>query len=441
MKNLPLLASAFALLLAAPASAKSGEPDPAKLKQYVEKLVSFGTRHTLSSADDPKRGIGAARRWAKSEFEAMSKACKNCLTIEMLEQQMSGPRVPNGVNIVDVLAIKPGRMGWDHVIIIAGHIDSRVSDVMDFTKDAPGANDDGSGSALVIEAARLMSTQPQGNATIVFALLSGEEQGLFGGKLLAETAKKRGWKVSAMLNNDIVGNTVGTDGRVVSDRVRVFSEGIRASEDITTQLARRGSGGEDDGPSRSLMRYADKVAKNEISRVGLDVFGVRRPDRFARGGDHLPALELGFPAIRFTVGVENYNHQHQDLRSENGIEYGDTVDKMDFPYLAKVTALNIATANALSAAPPAPASATLGGAVSSDTRVTWTPVKGATGYRVYWRRADQQSWAEMTEIVGASETSTTLKGIIVDDHFVGVATIDADGDESTITFAGLPPRQ
>ena len=441
MKNLPLLASAFALLLAAPTSAKSGEPDPAKLKQYVEKLVSFGTRHTLSSADDPKRGIGAARRWAKSEFEAMSKACKNCLTIEMLEQQMSGPRVPNGVNIVDVLAIKPGRMGWDHVIIIAGHIDSRVSDVMDFTKDAPGANDDGSGSALVIEAARLMSRQPQGNATIIFALLSGEEQGLFGGKLLAETAKKRGWKVSAMLNNDIVGNTVGTDGRVVSDRVRVFSEGIRASEDITAQLARRGSGGEDDGPSRSLMRYADKVAKDEISRVGLDVFGVRRPDRFARGGDHLPALELGFPAIRFTVGVENYNHQHQDLRSENGIEYGDTVDKMDFPYLAKVTALNIATANALSAAPPAPASATLGGAVSSDTRVTWTPVKGATGYRVYWRRADQQSWAEMTEIAGASETSTTLKGIIVDDHFVGVATIDADGDESTITFAGLPPRQ
>ena len=441
MKNLPLLASAFALLLAAPTSAKSGEPDPAKLKQYVEKLVSFGTRHTLSSADDPKRGIGAARRWAKSEFEAMSKACKNCLTIEMLEQQMSGPRVPNGVNIVDVLAIKPGRMGWDHVIIIAGHIDSRVSDVMNATSNAPGANDDGSGSALVIEAARLMSRQPQGNATIIFALLSGEEQGLFGGKLLAETAKKRGWNVSAMLNNDIVGNTVGTDGRIVSDRVRVFSEGIRASEDITAQLARRGSGGEDDGPSRSLMRYADKVAKDEISRVGLDVFGVRRPDRFARGGDHLPALELGFPAIRFTVGVENYNHQHQDLRSENGIEYGDTVDKMDFPYLAKVTALNIATANALSAAPPAPASATLGGAVSSDTRVTWTPVKGATGYRVYWRRADQQSWAEMTEIAGASETSTTLKGIIVDDHFVGVATIDADGDESTITFAGLPPRQ
>ncbi len=242
MRKIALFASAAALLCAFPATAQN-EASPARLKADVEKLVSFGTRHTLSSATDPKRGIGAARAWAKSEFEKISKACKGCLTTEMLERNMSGPRVPNGVNIVDVLAIKPGKMGWDHVIIIAGHIDSRVSDVMDFTKDAPGANDDGSGSALVIEAARLLSKQPQGNATIVLALLSGEEQGLFGGRLLAETAKERGWKVSAMLNNDIVGNTVGTDGRKVDDVVRVFSEGIRFSEDRDAQLARRGSGG------------------------------------------------------------------------------------------------------------------------------------------------------------------------------------------------------
>ncbi len=440
MKKIALLASAAALLFASPVTAQQ-KPSPQRLKADVEKLVSFGTRHTLSSATDPKRGIGAARAWAKTEFEKISKACRSCLTTEMLERNMSGPRVPNGVKIVDVLAIKPGKMGWDHVIIIAGHVDSRVSDVMDFTKDAPGANDDGSGSALVLEAARVMSKLPQSEATIIFALLSGEEQGLFGGRLLAETAKERGWKVTAMLNNDIVGGTLGTDGRKVENVVRIFSEGIRASEDMAAQLARRGSGGEDDGPSRALMRYADKVAGSEIGVIGLDAFGVRRPDRFARGGDHLPALELGLPAIRFTVGVENYHHQHQDLRTEGGIEYGDTVDKMDFDYLAKVTALNIATANSLAAAPPAPASAKLGGAVSSDTNVEWSPVLGASGYRVYVRKADQPNWGDVVEVSGGAATSHVLTGVIVDDHFVGVSAVNASGKESIITFAGLPPRQ
>ncbi len=441
MKKLHLLAGIIAIGLASPATAHispPGNPKPERLKADVEKLVSFGTRHTLSSATDPKRGIGAARKWAQGEFEKIAKACNGCLRTELLERNMSGPRIPNGVNIVDVLAIKPGKMGWDHVIIIAGHIDSRVSDVMDFTKDAPGANDDGSGSALVIEAAQIMAQQPQTEATIVFALLSGEEQGLMGGRLLAETAKERGWKVSAMLNNDIVGGTVGTDGRKVDNVVRVFSEGIRASEDLAGQMARRNSGGEDDGPSRALMRYADKVAATAYPDVTLDVFGVRRPDRFARGGDHLPSLELGFPAIRYTVGVENYNQQHQDLRTENGIEYGDTVDKMDFGYLAKVTALNVLTATALAEAPPAPTSATLGGAVTSDTTVKWDAAPGAQRYRVYQRPADAQDWTFVRDVYG---TETVLDGLIVDDHFVGVSSVNAKGAESTITFAGLPPRR
>ena len=437
MKKLALVASIIAIGLACPVSAQTAAK-PERLKADVEKLVSFGTRHTLSSATDPKRGIGAARSWAQGEFEKIAKACKGCLTTEKLERNMSGPRIPNGVNIVDVLAIKPGKMGWDHVIIIAGHIDSRVSDVMDFTKDAPGANDDGSGSALVIEAARLLSQQPQTEATIVFALLSGEEQGLMGGRLLAETAKERGWKVSAMLNNDIVGGTLGTDGRKVDNVVRVFSEGIRASEDLAGQMARRNSGGEDDGPSRSLMRYADKVAAKASPDVKLDVFGVRRPDRFARGGDHLPSLELGFPAIRYTVGVENYNHQHQDLRTENGVEYGDTVDQMDFDYLAKVTALNVLTASALAATPPAPVSATLGGAVSSDTNVKWDAAPGAKSYRVYQRRADAQDWVFVRDVQG---TETILEGLIVDDHFVGISAVGNEGTESVITFAGLPTRR
>ena len=434
MRKFALITSLIALTVATPATAQDKER-PARLKANVEKLVSFGTRHTLSSPDDPKRGIGAARKWAKSEFEKMAKACGGCLKVEMLERQMSGPRAPNGVNIVDVLAIKPGKMGWDHVVIIAGHIDSRVSDVMDFTKDAPGANDDGSGSALVMEAARTFSEwEADHEATLVFALLSGEEQGLMGGRLLAETAKERGWKVSAMLNNDIVGGTMGTDGRKVDNVVRVFSEGIRASEDLTSQMARRNSGGEDDGPSRALMRYVKSIRLKD-----LDVFGVKRPDRFGRGGDHLPALELGFPAIRFTVGVENYHHQHQDLRTEDSIEYGDTVDKMDFDYLAKVTALNISAAAHLALAPPAPESATLGGAVSSDTKISWTPVKGGgvAGYTIYSKRADGQSeWKQAAFVDGAETSETTLKGIIVDDHFFAVAAMGKDS--SIATFAGLP---
>ncbi len=440
MKKAAKLIYLLPLLFAVPVAAKPASPDPAQLRANVEKLVSFGTRHTLSSPDDPKRGIGAARRWAADTFKVISMQCGNCLTIENLERRFEGPRAPNGVNIVDVLAIKPGRMGWDHVIIIAGHIDSRVTDIMNSTSDAPGANDDGSGSALVIEAARIMAKEPQGEATIVFALLSGEEQGLMGGRLLAETAKERGWTVSAMLNNDIVGGTMGTNGQVVKNRVRVFSEGIRASEDMAGQLARRNSGGEDDGPSRALMRYADKVASEGARSDDLDIWGIKRPDRFSRGGDHLPSLELGYPAIRFTVGIENYNQQHQDLRVENGTEYGDTVDKMDFGYLAKVTALNIKVATRLAAAPPAPRSASLSGALSSDTKVQWEPVKGAVAYNIYSRPAHLTDWSEMVTVKDANAVTKLLMGKIVDDTFVGVSAVSTSGAESIITFAGLPPR-
>lgn len=333
-----------ALLLVAPvaAFAKDETPaaDPARLKASVEKLVSFGTRHTLSSATDPKRGIGAARNWGAAEFERIAKACGGCLKVSRIAERFEGPRAPAGVIVENVLAIQPGSGDPAHVIMIAGHIDSRVTDPMNFTADAPGANDDASGTALVIEAARLLSKQKH-RATIVYALLSGEEQGLWGGKLLAKHAKDQNWQVAAMLNNDIVGGTHGTDGTIVDNRVRVFSEGIRASEDMAAQLARRGIGGEDDGPSRALAKAAIRAGEN-YPAIGLEVLAVRRPDRFRRGGDHLPSLELGYPAIRFTVGIEDYDHQHQDLRTENGRKYGDTVDEMDFPYLARVTALNVA---------------------------------------------------------------------------------------------------
>lgn len=318
-----------------------------------------------------------------------------------------------------------------------GHIDSRVSDPMNATSDAPGANDDASGVALVIEAARLLSKQ-KFDATIIYAALSGEEQGLLGGTLLAETARDRGWVVSAVLNNDIVGNTVGQNGSRVADRVRVFSEGIRISESQAEQALRRGNGGEDDGPSRALAKAIDQVATG--IKGGLDVFVDRRPDRFGRGGDHEPFLRLGFPAVRFSVGIENYNQQHQDLRTENGIEYGDTIDKMDFPYLAKVTAINVAAIQRLASAPAAPGNVALIGAVGSDTKVVWDAVPGAAGYRVHWRRNDAQDWTQSRD-VPAGATETVLKDIIVDDTFFGVSALSASGAQSIVTFGGRALRR
>lgn len=438
----PTLLAALLLSAPAPAFAKDETPaaDPARLKASVEKLVSFGTRHTLSSPTDPKRGIGAARNWGASEFERISKACGGCLKVSRIADRFEGPRAPAGVIVENVLAIQQGSGDPAHVIMIAGHIDSRVTDPMNFTADAPGANDDASGTALVIEAARLLSKQKH-RATIVYALLSGEEQGLWGGKLLAKHAKDQNWQVAAMLNNDIVGGTHGTDGAIVDNRVRVFSEGIRASEDLAAQLARRGIGGEDDGPSRALAKAAIRAGENNPA-IGLEVLAVRRPDRFRRGGDHLPSLELGYPAIRFTVGIEDYDHQHQDLRTENGRKYGDTVDEMDFPYLARVTALNVALARELADAPPAPASVSIDGAVSSNTNVTWAPVKDAAAYRIYWRRADRNDWTDSLLVpADKADAGRTLPGVIVDDYFFGVSALSANGSESIVTFGGLPPAK
>ena len=427
---------AFAALLLPAAAAAQEAPDPARLQADVEKLVSFGTRHTLSDPDHPTRGIGAARRWFGDELKSIAQQCGGCIEVSTIERVFTNDRAPNGVNVVDVLGIQTGR-DPNRVVIVQGHIDSRVTDVMNFTSDAPGANDDASGVALVLEAARLLSKE-QFDATIIYAALSGEEQGLLGATLLAETAKERGWTVTAVLNNDIVGNTLGQNGARVADRVRVFSEGLRASEDTAAQLTRRGNGGENDGPSRALARTIDAVA-DEIPG-GLDVFLVGRPDRFGRGGDHEPFLELGYPAVRFSVGIENYTQQHQDLRTEGGIEYGDTPDKMDFPYLAKVTAINVATIARLATAPEAPAQVGLAGALGSDTTVSWAPVEGAAGYRVHWRRNDQPNWTEHRD-VPASATETMLENVIVDDTFVGVSALSADGSESLVTFGGRAPRR
>ncbi|GAA4765873.1 M20/M25/M40 family metallo-hydrolase [Stakelama sediminis] len=435
MRMKTLLVSALPLIaLAAPAAAQD-KPDPVRMKATVEKLVSFGTRHTLSDPDNPTRGIGAARRWAAAQLTHISDACDGCITVSNIGRGFTGRRSPKPVQVVDVLGFQQGR-DPKRLVIVMGHIDSRATDVMNSTGDAPGANDDGSGVALVLEAARILSKQ-KFDATILYAITSGEEQGLWGGQLLADTAKQKGWDVTAVLNNDIVGNSVGQDGRVVADKVRVFSEGIRASEDLKQQMERRADGGEDDGPSRALAKAVDNVA--ETIPGGLKVEMIRRPDRFGRGGDQLPFLQLGYPAVRFTSGVENYRRQHQDPRVENGVTYGDTVEGMDFDYLAKVAAINIDTIARLASAPPAPDGVSVAGAVSTDSTVRWQPVSGAAGYRVFWRPTDAQNWTEHRDLP-ADATSAVLKGVIVDDNFFGVATLSPKGAQSLVTFAGRARR-
>ena len=418
----------IALLLAA-AAATLPPPSPARLKSSVATLVGFGTRHTLSTTTDPKRGIGAARTWAAGQFEAIGRDCGGCIRVERISRRFTGPRAPAGVVVEDVLGIQPGR-DPDRVVIVGGHIDSRVTDIMNATSDAPGANDDASGVALVLEAARLLSKR-RFDATIVYVAFSAEEQGLWGAELLADTAKQRGWQVSAMLNNDIVGNSIGQGGVRDTGRVRVFSEGIRASEDLVQAQRRRGEGGEDDGPSRALAKAIDGIAADLPG--GFDVVLDRRPDRFGRGGDHEPFLKLGYPAVRFSVGAENWDAQHQDLRTEQGVVYGDTIDRMDFAYLAKVTAINVATLARLASAPAAPASSSLVGDLSRDTKVSWDAVPGATSYRVRWRKNDAQDWTAARDVTG---TETLLTQVPVDDNFVGVSALAADGAESLVTFAG-----
>lgn len=428
----PLLLAAAAPI--SPAPARLPVPSATRLKADVAAMVGFGTRHTASTTTDPKRGIGAARTWAAQRFTEIGATCGGCITVERIARTFTGPRAPTGVVVEDVLGIQKGR-DPNRVVIVGAHIDSRVTDVMNVTADAPGANDNASGVALVLEAARLLS-QRTFDATIVYAVFSGEEQGLWGAELLADTAKARGWRVSAMLNNDIVGNTVGQGGVRVADKVRVFSEGIRASEDLVAQQGRRAEGGEDDGPSRALAKAIDGIAGDIPG--GLDVMLDRRPDRFGRGGDHEPFLKLGYPAVRFSVAAENWDRQHQDLRTEKGVVYGDTIEGMDFPYLAKVTAINVATLARVAGAPAAPEDVTIAGALSRDTTVKWTAVPGAAAYRVRWRRNDTQAWTEARDVTG---TETLLVQVPVDDTFVGVSALSANGAESVTSFGGRERRR
>ena len=449
-----LLLLAAPLLAAAPAFAQAPRtpPPPPRaladqvseqaLRATVERLVGFGTRHTLSARDHPTRGIGAALGWTEAEFRRLSRECGGCLTIVRPSDTVTNRRIPTPTLVEDVIAIQRGTSDPDRVIIITGHIDSRVTDPMNATADAPGANDDGSGTAAVIEAARVLSRH-RFPATIVYAALSGEEQGLNGGKILADYARAQGWRVEANLNNDIIGSSCGSDNVCDDANVRVFSEGPRWQGGDALRPLVRSQGGENDSPSRNLSRFLDTLA-DDLS-LGLNVRQIWRNDRFGRGGDHTEFLNAGFPAVRFTVAIENYNWQHQDLRTENGIAYGDTIERMDFPYLRRVTQLNVAALAALARAPMPPAP-TVEGAVSTDTTLSWEAVPAAAAHIIRWRRTDASGWGHslrvetgrvcrITVVRPAGPCSVVLPHIRVDDWVFGVSSVAADGSESPVASA------
>lgn len=431
-----ILMAALGAVLAVPAAA--AEPadlarrvSAAELQASITALVGFGTRHTASDTVSDRRGIGAARRWAEQRFRQYSAACNFCLTIIKPAEVVTGARLPQPTRVENVLAIQPGTSDPARVIIMSAHIDSRNSDALDASGDAPGANDDGSGTAAVLEAARVLSAHPF-PATIVYALLSGEEQGLHGGKLLAEFARAHGWQVEAVLNNDIIGNTSSAAGSKDSGHVRVFSEGTKAVETAEQAARRRYNGGEVDSPSRNLARFIDTLADRTIN--GLDVKLVYRTDRFGRGGDQVRMLEAGYPAVRITEAVEHYDRQHHNVRVEQGRRFGDVLDGVDFPYLARVTGLNVAALAALARAPMPPA-VRIEGAVTPDTIVRWQPVAGAAGYRVWWRDTTALHW-QHSRTAPADARAMTLAGVVIDDWFFGVSAMAADGSESPVAFAG-----
>ncbi len=408
-----------------------------RIQTDITQLVSFGTRHTLSETHSDSRGIGAARRWIEAEFKRISAACGDCLEVFTVADYVEGEaRIPKRTEIVNVIAIQRGTLDPERMVVMSGDIDSRISDPLDGTSDSPGANDNASGVAGTLEAARILSRY-QFAGTIVYAALSGEEQGLFGGAILADHALAEGWRIKAVLNNDMIGNIKGVDGVIDNSTARVFSEGTRATETPEEARIRRFTGGEVDSPSRNLARYVDRMADQYIPN--LDVMMIYRLDRFGRGGHHRPFNEKGMPGVRIMETHENYTQQHQDLRSEDGVEYGDVLAAVDFDYAAKLTALNAVTLASMAAAPAFPSNVTIKGAVQPSTTLSWTRPTGSAaenlaGYRIYWRLTDQPQWT-YSRWVGDVETFT-LDNIVIDNFYFGVASVAKNDAESPVVFPG-----
>jgi hypothetical protein len=405
-----------------------------RIERDIKTLVNFGTRHTLSDTVSNKRGIGAARRWIKNEFEIISQKCGNCLEVFYQKNYVTpqdGNRIVKPVWINNVVAIQRGKTHPNRFVIMSGDIDSRISDPNNFTDDSPGANDNASGMAGTIEAARVLSQYSFENS-IIYVGLSGEEQGLFGGKGLAQYALEKKWEIIGVLNNDMIGNIEGVDGVIDNRTFRIFSEPVPANETEKQRKARRFYGGEVDGISRQLARYVHKTVKKYMPE--MNPLMIYRLDRFGRGGHHRPFNDVGFAGIRIMEAHENYTMQHQDIRVENEIAYGDIIEGVDFEYAKKLTAVNAINLASLAWAPPAVQKLSIGGIVQASAKFRWQKVKdpNIVGYKIYWRDTTSPIW-EHARFAGNVD-SFTLEGIIIDNFFFGLSTLGKNGYESPVVF-------
>ena len=406
---------------------------PTKIEGYIQKLVSFGTRNTLSEQNDPKRGIGAAANWIFDEFQKISKDCNGCLNVEKQTfLQEKGRRVPEPTNLTNVVATLKGTTDPDRIYVVSGHYDSMCSSPTDAKCDAPGANDDASGTAAVIEMARVMSKQ-KFDATIIFMTVAGEEQGLLGSTYFAEQAKQKNMDIEAMFTNDIIGGVKTFKDAPDRNSVRVFAEGVPSNESEAEANLRRSIGGENDSPARQLARYINDAAN--LYSPNFSVQMIYRRDRYLRGGDHIPFLERGFPAVRFTEPHEDYEHQHQNVRTENGTFYGDTIEYVDFGYIANVAKINVASLASLALAPAKPKNVGIGiTRLTNDTDLKWDASDEAdlAGYEIVWRDTTSPIWTNSLFVGKLTEKS--MKDMSKDNYFFGVRAVDSGGNKSPVVF-------
>jgi len=404
------------------------------IEKDIRILAGFGTRNTFSDTVSQSRGIGAARRWIKQEFETISKSCGDCLEVfyqkDLVTTDM-GSRVPHDAWVVNVVAVQRGSKYPNRFIIMSGDIDSRASNTMDFTTDAPGANDNASGMAGSIEAARVLSKY-QFESSIVYLGLSGEEQGLFGGAGLAKWAQEKNWEIIGILNNDMIGNIEGVDGVIDNRTFRIFSEPTPPTDTDRQKRLRRFYGGEVDGISRQLARYVEKTTLTYMPE--MNPMMIYRLDRFGRGGHHRPFNDLGFAGVRIMEAHENYNRQHQDIREEDGIKYGDVVEGVNWDYAAKLTAVNAINLASLASAPPPPKEVKIGGAVQPSAFFQWSHPDGdsVSSYKIYWRLTTDHQWRYSRDV--GMVTEATLDGIVIDNYLFGIAAVGKNGHESMVVF-------